>query len=385
MTNQDRSAEGIKSDPVEVATRLLAMYLPQYHPIPENDAWWGKGFTEWTNVTRSLPKFRGHYQPHLPKDLGFYDLRVPEVREMQAELARGYGVSGFCYYHYWFNGRRLLERPLTEVLKSGKPNFPFCVCWANENWTRRWDGHEREILIGQEYSADDDGRHIQALLPMFADSRYIRVAGKPLFAVYRTSHLPDPKRSTDIWREEAQRAGIGELFLCRFEAWDDLSSPDPRSIGFDAAVEFAPDWRRAGGQDFTGWKAKALAGAGLLPRSYRENRFFDYRCMVASMIQRETPNYPLLRGVTPGFDNSARRKTGAMIIRHSSPEAYGKWLRFAIEWTERHHASDQRLVFVNAWNEWAEGNHLEPDMQHGLAYLDETLEAVNAYSGHRDR
>jgi lipopolysaccharide biosynthesis protein len=362
MTTEQMSQD-LKTTTAESTCRLLAMYLPQFHPIPENDAWWGKGFTEWTNVTRSQPKFHGHYQPHVPKDLGYYDLRLPEVRSQQAELARNHGIAGFCYYHYWFNGKRLLERPLAEVLKSGEPDFPFCICWANENWTRRWDGHDQEMLIGQKYSPDDDHQHIRALLPLFADHRYVRVEGKPLFAVYRSSHLPDAARSTDIWREEALKAGIGELFLCRFETWDSMVSPDPRSMGFDAAVEFAPDWRRAGGQDFAGWKARVLASAGVLPKTYVENRFFDYREMMASMMRRETPRYPLFRGVTPGFDNSARRKTAAMIIRHSTPEAYRKWLRFAIEWTEQHHDSDKRLIFINAWNEWAEGNHLEPDMK----------------------
>ena len=376
MNARDTSGGLKQADAATAACRLLAMYLPQFHPIPENDAWWGKGFTEWTNVTRSRPKFRGHYQPHLPADLGYYDLRIPEVRELQAELARSHGISGFCYYHYWFNGKRLLERPLAEVLNSGKPDFPFCICWANENWTRLWDGCEQEMLIGQDYSADDDRKHIRSLLPLFADARYVRVDGKPLFTVYRSSHLPDAARSTDIWREEALKAGVGELYLCRFETKDDMISPDPRSLGFDAAIEFAPDWRRSGGQDLAGWKAKALAGMGLLPKPYQENRFFDYRAIAKHMMQRETPAYPLMRGVTPGFDNSARRKTAAMIIRHATPQAYGEWLRFAIDWTERHHTGDQRLVFVNAWNEWAEGNHLEPDMKDGSAYLEATRAAT---------
>ena len=201
-----------------VALRLIAHYLPQFHPIPENDRWWGKGFTEWTNVTKAQPLFEGHYQPHLPGELGFYDLRLGETRIAQAELARAHGIHGFCYYHYWFNGKKVLERPLNEMLRSGKPDFPFCICWANENWTRTWDGQDSHILLKQEYSADDDRRHIRELFRIFDDRRYIRVNAKPLFLVYRTENMPDPSRTAAIWREEARKAGIGEIYLCKVES-----------------------------------------------------------------------------------------------------------------------------------------------------------------------
>jgi hypothetical protein len=191
--------------------RLIAFYLPQFHPIPENDDWWGKGFTEWRNVVQAKPLFPGHYQPHLPADLGFYDLRVPETRQAQADLAREYGIHGFCYYHYWFKGRRLLERPFNEVLTSGQPDFPFCLCWANESWTRAWDGQSGVILMKQEYSEEDDYQHIRWLSNVFRDKRYIRYEGKPLFLVYRVRDLPNPLQTTEIWRNEARRAGIGEL------------------------------------------------------------------------------------------------------------------------------------------------------------------------------
>src|SRR5215471_9126155 len=187
--------------------RLIAFYLPQFHPIPENDAWWGKGFTEWTNVARARPVFRGHYQPHMPADLGFYDLRLPEVRQAQADLAREYGIHGFCYYHYWFGGKRLLQYPFDRVLTSGKPDFPFCLCWANEPWTRAWDGREQDILQPQSYSEEDDRRHIVSLLPAVLDERAIRVEGKPLFLVYQARELPDPAQTVEVWQEVAREAG----------------------------------------------------------------------------------------------------------------------------------------------------------------------------------
>ena len=221
--------------------RAIAFYLPQFHPISENDQWWGKGFTEWTNVAKAEPLFPGHYQPHIPADLGFYDLRLPETRQAQADLARESGIYGFCYYHYWFNGKQLLDRPFNEVLASGKPDFPFCLCWANENWTRVWDGKDNNVLIEQKYSEEDDRQHIRALADAFRDERYIRVNGKPLFLVYRATKIPDPRKTTAIWREEAQKLGIGDLYLCRVESFRDERS-DPGEIGFDAAVGFQPDW-----------------------------------------------------------------------------------------------------------------------------------------------
>ena len=195
----------------DAATRLIAFFLPQYHPVPENCAWWGRGFTEWRNVAAAQPLFRNHYQPHLPADLGFYDLRLPEIRQAQAELARRYGIGAFCWYHYWFNGRRILERPFNETLASGQPDFPFCLCWANENWTRAWDGGSREILLEQNYSDEDDIAHFHALLPAWRDPRYLRQDGRPVFLVYAASKMPDPLRTTRRWRELARAHGLPGL------------------------------------------------------------------------------------------------------------------------------------------------------------------------------
>ena len=191
----------------------IAIYLPQFHPIPENDEWWGKGFTEWTNVTKAQPRFEEHYQPHLPADMGFYDLRLDEARIAQEALAKAYGIYGFCYYHYWFNGKRMLHEPLDKKLKNPEENLPFMMCWANENWTRVWNGGERDVLLKQEYSFDDDYKHILHLIPYFKDDRYIKVNDKPIFIIYRPKFFPDIGKTIEIWRAEAKKAGFPDLYI----------------------------------------------------------------------------------------------------------------------------------------------------------------------------
>ena len=337
--------------------RLIAFYLPQFHPIPENDEWWGRGFTEWTKVTRARPLFPGHYQPHLPADLGFYDLRLSEVREAQAELAREYGTHGFCYFHYWFNGKRLLERPLDEVLASGRPRFPFCLCWANENWTRRWDGRDQELLIEQKYCDDDDREHIRWLVRAFRDDRYVRVEGKPLFLVYRANMIPHPLKTTSIWREEAQKAGVGDIYLGRVESYGD-ERDDPTKIGFDAAVEFQPDWCSYD-----------------VPRRRGTNSVYEYSSLIDRMLEKSEPAYRRFPCVTPAWDNSPRRKTGATIFTDSTPALYGQWLRTVVR-RENVRRTGDNVIFINAWNEWAEGNHLEPCQRWGRAYLEATRWAI---------
>jgi lipopolysaccharide biosynthesis protein len=355
--------------------RLIAFYLPQFHPIPENDRWWGKGFTDWRNVVRARPRFRGHYQPHIPADLGFYDLRLCEVREAQAELAREYGIHGFCYYHYWFHGTRVLNRPIDDVLASKRPDFPFCLCWANENWTRRWDGHDEDVLIKQEYSESDDRDHIRWLARVFEDNRYIRIDGKPLFLVYRANSIPDPLRTTSVWREEACKLGIGELFLCRVESNFMEERDDPTVIGFDAAVEFQPDQFDLP-TNSGGGRLQALGRAlGLSERGYAENWVHDYEVLVEKMVRRDQPPYRRFPCVTPSWDNSPRWKQSALIFHNSTPALYERWLRAAVQ-QEFRSGKDDGMVFINAWNEWAEGNHLEPDLRHGHAYLEATRRAV---------
>lgn len=358
--------------------RIIAFYLPQFHPVPENDAWWGKGFTEWTNVTKARPLFPGHDQPRLPADLGFYDLRLPEIREAQANLAHEYGIHGFCYYHYWFTGRRILERPFNEVLASGKPDFPFCLCWANENWTRAWDGgEEREVLLPQHYSDEDDLAHIQSLIPAFRDPRYIRIDGRPLFLVYRTENLPDAARTAQIWRQEARLAGVGEIYLARVESF--RSGINPADIGFDAAVEFAPDWRTLDQFLFRTPLFRKACAWGLLPQTYLTQSISDYNHLVQRMLDKPRPVWKRFRCVTPGFDNSARRpEKSAAIYVGSTPERYGQWLQRLLVDAMRDHGENERIVFVNAWDEWAEGNYLEPARRTGKAYLESTRQALDA-------
>lgn len=360
--------------------RLIAFYLPQFHPIPENDKWWGRGFTEWTNVAQAKPLFNGHYQPQIPADLGFYDLRLPEAREAQVELAKEYGVYGFCYYHYWFNGKRLLQRPFEEVLSSGRPDFPFCLCWANENWTKAWDGSDHLILAEQKYSPDDDRAHIRLLAKAFSDPRYIRHDGRPLFLVYRASNLPSARQTTEIWREEAIKLGIGEIFLCRVESGIKEKS-DPKELGFDCSVEFQPDWSNLGSPrvDFS---SRLLKRFGISNGNSHTASVYDYAEVVERMLTKIHPPYEQIRCVTPAWDNSPRRKKGPIIIHGATPELYAKWLRAVLDDSSRRGASKD-FVFINGWNEWAEGNHLEPCLRWGRAFLEATKQALDFNPGKR--
>jgi glycosyltransferase involved in cell wall biosynthesis len=342
--------------------KLIAYYLPQFHPIPENDEWWGKGFTEWRNVTRARPLFRGHYQPHLPADLGFYDLRVPEVREQQVALAKRYGIYGFCYYYYWFNGKRLLERPLQEVLEMGTPDFPFCICWANENWTRRWDGYDQEVLIAQEHSHESDERFILDAIPILKDPRYIRVADKPMLLVYKVDQLPRPIETAQAWRTIAAANGIPELHLCAVQS---AGTTDPRVFGFDAAVEFPPNGARGVDVEDT------ITGLAL----NFTGRVWDYRDETKWFLSKPVPEYQLHRGLMVSWDNSPRRGDRSFIWANATPDEYHNWLSGLVRDVHtREEASE--YIFVNAWNEWAEGAHLEPDLKNGHAYLQATQRAL---------
>ena len=349
-------------DSERLAARLIAFYLPQYYPTPENDAAWGRGFTEWSNVARVRPLFPGHYQPHVPGELGFYDLRLPQTRTAQAALAAEAGIHAFCYYHYWFNGKRLLGQPFDEVLASGEPDFPFCLCWANEPWSRRWDGSDDQVIQPQAYSPEDDREHIRWLLPALRDPRAVTVDGKPVFLVYHADDLPEPARTADTWREEVRNAGLPGLYLIAVET-DRDAGWDATREGFDAKLRFQPRF-----STLRTLSRDPVAGAA-------ELQVWDYDESWKQLWMAEQAAYRCYETVCPGWDNSPRVGERGWILHDASPAAYGRWLSEAIERTTGL-PSDQRLVFINAWNEWAEGAHLEPDRRHGRAYLEATRAAA---------
>ncbi|MDX8481263.1 glycoside hydrolase family 99-like domain-containing protein [Mesorhizobium sp. VK24D] len=346
--------------------RIVAFYLPQFHPIPENDEWWGEGFTEWTNVRPAQPQFVGHHQPHVPDELGYYDLRDVAVQRRQVELAKLYGIEGFCFYFYWFGGRRLLEKPLENWLADRSLDLPFCLCWANENWSRRWDGLDHEILIAQDHSSDDDLAFIAEVAPYLRDPRYIRVDGKPLLLVYRPSLLPAAEETVQRWRNWCRENGIGEIFLAYAQSFE---SVPPEQYGFDAAVEFPPN--RSAPPNVTHL---------VTPLSDDfDSTIYDWSVFPERSKNYPPRNYKIFRSVCPGWDNTARRRHGGGVFINNTPELYRTWLENAIDDTVTHvDEPSERLIFVNAWNEWAEGAHLEPDAANGFSYLQATRDALEA-------
>ncbi|WP_026727815.1 glycosyltransferase WbsX family protein [Flavobacterium denitrificans] len=356
-------------------TKLIAFHLPQFHPIPENDLWWGKGFTEWTNVTKAMPLFSGHYQPQLPTDLGFYDLRLPEARKAQADLAKSYGIEGFCYYHYWFNGKRLLDQPIDGMLKQNDLKMPFMLCWANENWTRRWDGKEEDVLMQQDYNFEDDKAHMRWLCEhVFSDSRYIKVGNKPVFVLYRHDLLPDIKTTVALWRKVAiEEFGFEDLYLCFTDSFGDVI--DPKEIDFDAVIEFSPlaviknklkIKQKKAVFDFFKKKQKSVSVD-----------FRDFELGVKKCIDKKIPDYKYFRSVTPSWDNTPRKKEKGVVAVGSNPDLYYKWLSHIIA-NFKPYSIDENFIFINAMNEWAEGNHLEPCTKYGTAYLEATKKALES-------
>jgi len=342
--------------PAPMPATLVAFYLPQFHPIPENDAWWGPGFTEWRNVGRALPQFQGHAQPRLPGDLGYYDLRVPEVMREQMRMAREYGIGAFCTYFYWFAGHTLLESPLRQWLNDPSLDLPICLCWANENWSRRWDGRADDVLIGQAHSADDDLAFIEYVSAYLRDPRYLRVNGRPMLLVYRPGLLPEPRATADRWRQWCRSNGLGDIHLAYVQSFDNV---DPLTIGFDSAVAFPPN----------NVSLEPVTAEYRLLNSEFTGQVYDWRTLAATAMAAGDPSYLLFPGVNPGWDNEARRSGRGRSFVRGTPRAFAKWTRSAIE-TARRRAPGSPLVFVNAWNEWAEGAVLEPDARHGYAWLD---------------
>lgn len=348
--------------PEPMPATLVAFYLPQFHAIPENDAWWGQGFTEWRNVSRALPQFEGQVQPRLPGDLGFYDLSHPDVMRKQARLAREYGIGAFCFYFYWFGGKTLLEAPLRNWLADASIDLPFCLCWANEKWSRTWDGRGHELLIDQAHSTDDDLAFIAYVADYLRDPRYLRVDGKPMLLVYRPGLFPDIAATAQRWRDWCREHGVGEIHLAYVQSFE---RPAPADVGFDAAVEFPPNLSSP---------SNITAQQHLLNPDYAGD-VLDWTALARDSQARAAPAYRFYPGVNPGWDNEARRSGRGRVYLGATP------LRFA-DWISHHLGALQaqtpasRLIFINAWNEWAEGAVMEPDARHGHAYLEAARQAL---------
>ena len=358
--------EGAQAAGAGERIRLIAFFLPQFHPIPENDLWWGKGFTEWTNVTRTEPLFGAHYQPHLPADLGFYDLRLKEARHEQIAMARQYGIDGFCYYYYWFSRTRVLNRPLDDMLSDPESAMPFCLCWANENWTRRWDGGEHEVLLEQRHLPEDDLDFIKSVVPFLQDPRYIRIEGAPFLIVYRAQDLPNPIRSIEVWREHCQAIGIGRIHVSAALIFD---NEDYSQFGFDSGIQFPPHNRRCASVNsqidfYTPFHGSAV----------------EYSAFAESYLNRTYPGRNVFRTVCPSWDHTPRVGSRSFLTLNATPANYEYWLSESISCTRRDYPGEERFVFVNAWNEWAEGCHLEPDQRFGRQFLEATFRAKTGES-----
>lgn len=355
---------------MSTSVRPVAFYLPQFHPIPENDAWWGQGFTEWTNTAKARRLYPGHRQPDLPADLGFYDLRVPESRQAQSDLAQEYGVEAFAYWHYWFgNGRRILERPFEEVLRLGEPGISFCLAWANQTWSGIWHGNPGDVLIEQRYPGREDYvAHFEQVLPAFRDSRYLTVDGRPVFYVFRPEELPSARQFVDLWQELARRAGLPGLYLVA-----EMSDLLGRGVRYDAVEDDGFD---------TGVYMRMPAVADrwqtLRMRAIRKTaggpEIWRYSDDWASMNRTGPRIQPC---VYPNWDNTPRSGRRGVVLHGATPEAFGENVRQAVA-TLVGRPQQERLLWIKSWNEWAEGNHLEPDRVHGRSWLDQLRKAVDA-------
>lgn len=348
------------------SARVIAFYLPQFHPTPENDEWWGKGFTEWTNLASAKPLFKGHEQPIIPADLGFYDLRLPETRAAQAEMAAAYGVEGFCYWHYWFNGRRMLERPFNEVLSSGSPDYPFCLGWANHSWSGIWKDEPHRLLIDQTYPGEaDDRAHFDYLLTAFRDHRYMTVDGKPIFVIFKPTDMPDAKRRFDLWRALAAQSGLKGLYIIGINM---MEFKDADALGLDAVIISSlgivnTDQVLVNQAKRVFWGIKRRLSLGG-PRIVEYSEAIKH--LVPDIIQSDPRAYPC---VYPNWDNTPRKGRKGFVLANSTPELFERHLQDAVDKLSSRD-DEHKLVFLKSWNEWAEGNHLEPDLKWGRKYLD---------------
>jgi hypothetical protein len=355
-------------------TRCIAFHLPQFHEIPENNLWWGKGFTEWTKVKAATPLFKNHRQPRVPFQLNYYDLSSPDTLIQQAELARSYGLSGFCFYHYWFNGKRLLESPLETMLKERQPDFPFMLAWANEPWTRAWnEGGEREVLMPQEYGSKEDWRnHFDCLVRFFKDERYIKIGNKPVLPIYRPESIPNLEDMLCFWQDKAKESGFDGLYFVRMlTCYSDIKWNNHL---FDAELEFEPGYCIAntlplylrGKRKFFRLLMKICT---VLPSAIR-NIFiqkFSYELVTDAIVNRKISSKKVFPGVFVDWDNTPRRGVNGMVFSGFSPEKFGSFLARQISKAE---ATKSEFIFINAWNEWAEGAYLEPDLENGCRKLE---------------
>ncbi len=362
----------IKADFREGDVRYLAFYLPQYHPFKENDEWWGKGFTEWTNVTKAVPQFVGHYQPRLAGELGYYDLRNPEIIKQQMELAKFYGIYGFCIYYYWFDGKKLMDTPLRLIMENPELDLPFCLCWANENWSRRWDGKEQDILIAQDYDEEFPEMFIKDIEPYLSDPRYIKVDGKPLLIIYNPNEIPDLEETIEVWRAYCRKQGIGEIHLL---AVDFSMDKEVKHIELDGFIEFPP-------HSVCYYNMETINEELTVADANYAGQIFDYREIVRQKqyLKRNLKNY--YKGIFLGWDNTARKPRSATVYHRFSIPAFREWLEDITEFTIENRQGEDRLVFINAWNEWAEGTYLEPDRHYGYAALESVKETL--HKSHRN-
>ena len=360
----------------------IAIYLPQFHPIPENDEWWGKGFTEWTNVTKAKPLFKSHYQPHLPSDLGFYDLRLEEARIAQEKMAKEYGIEAFCYYHYWFNGKRILEEPLKRKLNNPNEDLPFMICWANENWTKVWDGKDKNILLEQQYSQEDFLDHIRSLITILQDSRYLSINGKKIIAIYSPQRILEIDVLLKIWKDVAKENNI-EIQIINFVSFGGFDTEFNKKFSY--SVDFEPHstinlYNKQRINKFASFFQKVIYKLGFRVKQKDKSDILDFQKF--NLIKKENDTFKVRNGIIPciipGFDNSPRKRKNYLILKNNSPEKFRKQLKFTFSLLKKER--NENLLFINAWNEWAEGNHLEPCQKWGTQYLEVLKEELDAFN-----
>lgn len=362
---ENRDFSGCTTD-----VKTIAFYLPQFHTFPENDQWWGMGFTEWTNTRKCVPRFEGHYQPRIPhKDIGYYDLSTESAIEKQIQLALQHKVYGFCFYYYWFSGKKLMEKPLDIFLKHPEWKINFCLCWANENFTRTWDGAATDILIEQKYTNEDPKKFIMDLKKYISDERYIRIDGKPVILIYNMSAIPDVKKTICAWRNYAQKEGIGDIliWMCR------TNGSNAKVLGvkkeIDAEVEFPPHnmWWKPIKEN---WERKDEA------KIYNYQKLVDVLTYRIEKEKNKRQGKKLYHTCMMGWDNSCRRKNGWTVYYGYKLEYFGKWLSVLVDEARKNKEEEERFIFVNAWNEWGEGTYLEPDEKYGYANINMLSEQI---------